>query len=182
MNTPVDDDPALAASIGRATAHWSLVELQVQTMFWHLLDTPLQVAVAVFSFFKTVRTQRDVLVRLAKIAFKDHPAGVEAVRTTMKSYVALSERRNALIHAPFGLDGKENPPSLYKMLRATEGEFPYRTEPISTPAIDALTDEIKSLGKDFNMLEYWTLKTLRPSLLATLPKPPSDQGPEGTRR
>lgn len=67
FSTIVDDDAILAAAIGRATAHWAAVELELVSLFNLLagLDDPL--GPAIFNFFKSVRTQGDMILTVAKL-------------------------------------------------------------------------------------------------------------------
>jgi hypothetical protein len=66
MPGPVDESIELAAAIGRCSNDWTHAETQLALLFSVLSKMEMTSAVTVFSFFKNVRTQSEVLKRLAK--------------------------------------------------------------------------------------------------------------------
>jgi hypothetical protein len=152
MSHPVDDDPVMASAIGRCSNQWTHAEVQLTWIFSSLTNTDTAVAVTVFSFFKATRTQRDVLKKLAKMTpFMTEPLR-ERLTKSLKTYCALAEGRNELLHNPIGRS-MEN--EVYIMLRSkapTHGEIPYQSKPISPSEIDALSTEIKTLNLELRDL------------------------------
>src|SRR5438270_642419 len=65
---PVDENPELAAAIGRCSNNWAHAESRLAVIFCLLSKTDLTTAVTIFSFFKATRMQTDVLKRLGKIS------------------------------------------------------------------------------------------------------------------
>jgi hypothetical protein len=66
----------------------------------------------------------------------------------LKTYGALAEARNELLHNPIGRSVENQ---IYIMLRSSTpipGETPYRTKPISPAEIDELSGKIKKFNLD----------------------------------
>src|SRR5438045_7366203 len=92
----------MASAIGRCSNNWTHAEATLSSIFRHLTSTTLPVTVTVFSFFKSTRTQRDVIRKLCKIT----PFMTDELNTrlndALKTYLGLAEERNELLHNPIG--------------------------------------------------------------------------------
>jgi hypothetical protein len=153
MSHPVDDDPIMASAIGRCSNNWTHAESVLAWIFGHLTDTTPTIAVTVFSFFKATRTQRDVLNKLAKISPFVTDDLRARLRHVLKTYLALAEERNELLHNPIGRS-LEN--QVYIMLRKTlpeAGTLPYHTRLITPAEIDDLSDRIKRFTSELREIE-----------------------------
>jgi hypothetical protein len=148
MPGPVDESIELAAAIGRCSNDWTHAETQLALLFSVLSKMEMTSAVTVFSFFKNVRTQSEVLKRLAKVS----PIGVsdenlQILSRILRLYEDLAVERNKIGHNPIGRTPDEN--ALYIMLRRKSppvGELPYETAPISIEAIDRISARIKKFN------------------------------------
>jgi hypothetical protein len=146
MPHPVDDDPIMASAIGRCSNQWTHAETRLAWIFSNLTNTDIAIAVTVFSFFKSTRTQRDVLKKLAKLSPFMTEELRERLTKSLKTYCALAEGRNQLLHNPIGRSVENQ---VYIMLRSqtpAHGELPYHTKPISASEIDELSNSIKTLN------------------------------------
>jgi hypothetical protein len=153
MLHPVDDDPVLASAIGRCSNHWTHAETILAWIFLSLTNTDIAVAVTVFSFFKSTRTQRDVLKKLAKISPFMTEDLRERLTQALKKYCALAEGRNQLLHNPIGRSIENQ---TYIMLRSqtpVHGEVPYQSKPISPSEIDELSNSIQAFNHDLRNLQ-----------------------------
>jgi hypothetical protein len=153
MPHPVDDDPVMASAIGRCSNNWTHVETTLSRLFCYFTATKFEIAVTVFSFFKTSRTQRDVLRKLAQMAPFMTEELNKRLKEVLRTYLALAEERNELLHNPIG-SSIEN--EVYIMLRRPPprpGELPYHAKPISPTEIDALSQRITVLNSDLRDLE-----------------------------
>jgi hypothetical protein len=150
---PVDDDPVMASAIGRCSNQWTHAEATLAWIFSSLTKTDTAVAVTVFSFFKSTRTQRDVLKKLAKISPFMTNELKDRLTQALQRYCALAEGRNQLLHNPIGRSVENQ---VYIMLRSqtpVPGEVPYRTKPISPSEIDELSANIKKFNSDLRDLQ-----------------------------
>ncbi len=153
MPHPVDDDPAMASAIGRCSNNWTHAETVLAMIFMHLTETDYAIAVTVFSFFKSTRTQKDVLRKLAKLLPFMTADLRDQLTRSLKTYLSLAESRNQLLHNPIGRSVEHQ---VYIMLRSPiplPGEVPYQVKPISPSEIDALSAEIKQFVRDLHDLE-----------------------------
>jgi hypothetical protein len=125
----------LASAIGRCSNNWTHAEIRLASIFGHLTNTTLTVAVTVFSFFKATHNQRSVIKKLCKIT----PFITDDLNTrlncALKEYIALAEARNELLHNPIGRS-VENEVCI--MLRTTipdANKIPYHTKPLRQPKL-----------------------------------------------
>ncbi|WP_156433490.1 hypothetical protein [Bradyrhizobium retamae] len=153
MTHPVDDDPSMASAIGRCSNNWTHAETTLAWIFCHLTNTTPTVGVTVFSFFKATRTQQDVLRKLGKMTpFMTDDLNLR-LKDALKTYVALAEERNELLHNPIGRRVENQ---VYIMLRTalpTPGELPYRTRPITPTEIDDLSTRIRTFNLELRAVE-----------------------------
>jgi len=150
---PVDDDPVMASAIGRCSNHWTHAEATLAWIFSSLTKTDIAIAVTVFSFFKSTRTQRDVLTKLAKNSSFMTTELRDRLSQAMRAYLTLAEGRNQLLHNPIGRSVENQ---VYIMLRnqtPVPGEVPYKAKPISPSEIDELSAKIKTFNADLRDLE-----------------------------
>ena len=146
MPHPVDDDPVMASAIGRCSNQWTHAETRLAGIFSNLTNTDIAIAVTVFSFFKSTKTQRDVLKKLAQISPFMTDELTKRLAQALKTYCALAEGRNELLHNPIGRSIENE---VYIMLRhrtPAHGEIPYQAKPISPSEIDELSSNIKTLN------------------------------------
>lgn len=162
MSHPVDDDPVMAAAIGRCSNNWTHAETALAWIFMSLTQTDHTIAVTVFSFFKSTNTQGDFLKKLAKISpfmtkdLRDRLTGV------LKTYSALAKGRNELLHNPIG---RSMTHQVYIMLRTpvpNTGGIPYEAKPISPSEIDELSASIKTFVVDLLDLQQAIMKAQFP--------------------
>jgi len=152
MSHPVDDDPAMASAIGRCSNNWTHAETTLAWIFSSLTQTDHTIAVTVFSFFKSTHTQSAVLKKLAKISPFMTQDLRDRLTRSLKTYAALAEGRNQLLHNPIGRSIEHQ---AYIMLRhpaPRSGEIPYEVEPILPSEIDELSAKIKAFVLDLNDL------------------------------
>lgn len=144
MAGPLADDE-LAASLGRATGAWALLESMLTMLFSVIVKIDLTLAVAIFDFFKSTPTQRDVLVRVAKLMPHVKDAHRSMLANLMRDYQDLAKRRNEIAHNPYGWMDKEETKAYVmlkiKTLPPPDG-FPYSMEPVSREKIEQLTHDI----------------------------------------
>src|SRR6185437_1592589 len=100
MVHPVDDDPEMASAIGRCSNNWTHAETILAWIFTSLTGAEHTIAVTVFSFFKTIRTQSDVLKKLANLSPFMTDELRNRLKQSLKTYLALAEGRNQLLHNP----------------------------------------------------------------------------------
>jgi hypothetical protein len=77
----------------------------------------------------------------------------ERLTQALKTYCALAEGRNQLLHNPIGRSVENQ---VYIMLRSqtpSHGEVPYQSKPISSSEIDELSNSIKTLNRDLRDLQ-----------------------------
>jgi hypothetical protein len=160
MKGPFEVDPDLAKELGLATNAWSHLEYNLTTLFSILAAVEIHTAAAIFDLFKSTVTQREVLLRLAKLSPRAKPH-VETISTLLKDYQKLAERRNEVAHNPFGAKAQ----TVYIMLK-TKGKpgplgIPYDTRDISS-------SEIKEIRKDIELF-MMRLTVLNFTLTGTTP-------------
>jgi hypothetical protein len=153
MSHPVDDDPIMASAIGRCSNNWTHAESALSWIFGHLTNTTPTVAVTVFSFFKATHTQRQVLRKLGKMTSFMTDDLESRLNDALKTYVALAEERNELLHNPIGRSVEDQ---VYIMLRKTfpePGALPYHSKPITPAEIDDLSERIKNFNLTLRAVE-----------------------------
>ncbi|MET4118514.1 hypothetical protein ABIB90_005540 [Bradyrhizobium sp. JR4.1] len=159
---PVDDDPMMASAIGRCSNNWTHAEAALAWIFASLTQMDHTIAVTVFSFFKSTSTQSAVLKKLAKIS----PFMTQDLRDrlthALKTYAALAEGRNQLLHNPIGRSFNDQ---VYIMLRTPvprTGGIPYEAKPISPSEIDGLSAEIRAFVLELVDLQKEIMKAQHP--------------------
>jgi hypothetical protein len=148
MGAPLDDDPELAAALGRMVGAWSNLEYLWTLQFAKFTGMELNMAAGVFDFFKSTRTQCDVLRRLGKISPQSSDEIREGLKIALKLYQELADRRNMLAHNPFGWTTGDEP-ELY-IMEKTKGVpwpdgIPFRRTPIKVEDLNDLRDDIQVL-------------------------------------
>lgn len=144
MPSPLDEDVRLAAALGRVTGAWSHLEYHLTWIFSILTGlNDIWMAEAIFSVYKSVPTQRDVLKRVAKLSPSISDPERETLSKILKEYLDLATRRNQIAHNPFG----KNDDGLYVMVRdrGSGRDIPYRPEPISVDILEALESDVRAL-------------------------------------
>ncbi|MET4215886.1 hypothetical protein ACVWWG_006800 [Bradyrhizobium sp. LB7.2] len=159
---PVDDDPMMASAIGRCSNNWTHAEATLAWIFASLTQTDHTIAVTVFSFFKSTNTQSAVLKKLAKISpFMTQDLRGRLTRA-LKTYAALAEGRNQLLHNPIGRSITDQ---IYIMLRTpvpSTGGIPYEAKPISSSEIDGLSAKIRAFVLELVDLQKEIMKAQHP--------------------
>ncbi|MGY3620068.1 hypothetical protein [Bradyrhizobium sp. USDA 10063] len=177
MPGPVDENIDLAAAIGRCSNDWSHAEYQLALLFSVLSKMDITSAVTVFSFFRNVRTQSEVLKQLAKVSpLNVTDENLHALGRLMKLYEDLAGRRNRIAHNPIGRTPDEN--ALYIMLRRKSppiGELPYESVSISVDEINELATEIMAFNTALMALTFrlakFPISFSREELLSELAPP-----------
>jgi hypothetical protein len=164
MSHPVDDDPIMASAIGRCSNNWTHAESALSWIFSHLTDTTPTVAVTVFSFFKQTRTQREVLKKLAKMAPFMTDDLNSRLKDALKTYLALAEERNELLHNPIGRSVENQVYIMLKKPLPEPGELPYHSKKITPTEIDDLSERIKN----FNLVLRAVEQAIRDAKIAHL--------------
>ncbi|MBA2125508.1 hypothetical protein DLM45_04615 [Hyphomicrobium methylovorum] len=141
MTGPFELDPDLAKELGLVTNAWSHLESNLTTLFCILSKLEMHVAAAIFDLFKSTPTQREALLRLAHLSPRTGPH-METIKTLLKDYQKLAERRNEVAHNPFGVREQ----AVYIMLK-TKGKpgrygIPYDTRNISSSEIKTLREDV----------------------------------------
>jgi hypothetical protein len=153
MTHPVDDDPIMASAIGRCSNNWTHAESVLSWIFSHLTNTTPTVAVTVFSFFKATRTQRDILRKLGKMTPFMTDDLNSRLKDALKTYMALAEERNELLHNPIGRSVENQ---IYIMLRKAipePGALPYHTKSITPAENDDLSERIRNFNLELRAVE-----------------------------
>jgi hypothetical protein len=117
------------------------------------LTTDIAIAVTVFSFFKSTRTQQAVLKKLARISPFMTMELRDRLTKALRTYCDLAKGRNELLHNPIGRSVENQ---VYIMLRGQtpiQGEIPYQAKPISPSEIDELSANIKNFVLDLLDIE-----------------------------
>lgn len=145
FSTIVDDDPVLAAAIGRATAHWSALELELLSLFSLFSGLHDTRGAAIFGFFKSVRTQGDMILTLAGLCPSTTPESLTLLNTFMRDYQAAAGKRNRLLHNPFGLNEDGTPYQMVRRKQFRRAEKWYELRNTSEAEINAFGEEIRFL-------------------------------------
>jgi septation ring formation regulator EzrA len=148
MAHPVDDDPVMASAIGRCSNQWTHVETSLARIFAALTQTDFAIAVTVFSVLKSSRSQSELLKKLSKIAPFMTADLRDQLTKYLKTYSALAEARNQLLHNPIGRSVENQ---VYIMLRSKTpiiGELPYETRPITPSEIDELSAKMRNFNRE----------------------------------
>ena len=152
MGAPLDDDAELAAALGRMVGAWSHLEYRLTVLFAMLTEMDLNMAAAVFDFFKSTSTQIDVMRRVSRLSPRATDKSRASLGTALKTYQRLAPLRNALAHNPFGWDDPEQT-DVY-IMEKTKGVpgfdgLPYRKRQITVEKVNDLRAEIDVLSLVF---------------------------------
>jgi hypothetical protein len=145
MANPIEEDPELARAVGVLAGRWGLVEVSVEILFGFLSGLSQRKATIMFSFFKAVNTQRDIIRFMARETPTLSSALLEQIDTCLNEYVSLAADRNAVIHYPFGWDSEVEPPAIYKMARTRSGEHLHTKRPMDAKSVMDLADRVNAL-------------------------------------
>jgi hypothetical protein len=152
FSTVIDDDAALAAAIGRATAHWSALELDLVSFFNLFSGLRDPHGPAIFGFFKSVRTQGDMILTLANLYPSITPESFAALSAFLRDYQAASGKRNRLLHNPFGLNDDGTSYQVVRRKQFRRDEKWYELRNTSEAEINAFSEEVKTLrAKGFDL-------------------------------
>lgn len=145
MANPIEDDPKLAQAVGILAGRWGLVEAAVELLFTTISGTPHRKATIIFSFFRNVNTQRDVI----RFMVRESPTLSEALATEingcLNTYAEMAAERNAVIHFPFGWDTDADTPTIYKMVRQRTGDELYIKSAMNADTVRALAERVTVL-------------------------------------
>lgn len=124
------------------------MESNLTILFAMITKLDLNMAAAIFDFFKSTPTQRDALKRVAKLSKEVSPEQRTLLNEVMKEYEGLAQRRNEIAHNPYGFQDTTQT-KVYLMLKTKglpgpEG-IPYMTRLIEVGEIDQLTADIHAL-------------------------------------
>jgi hypothetical protein len=155
FSTFIDDDAVLAAAIGRATAHWSALELDLVSFFNLFSGLHDPHGPAIFGFFKSVRTQGDMILTLANLYPSITRERFAALSAFLRDYQAASGKRNRLLHNPFGLNEDGTPYQVVRRKQFRRTEKWYELRNTSEAEINAFAEEIKTLRAKGH--ELWRL-------------------------
>jgi hypothetical protein len=146
---PLDDDPELAAALGRVVGAWSHLEYHLTILFAVYAQMDMNMAAAVFDFFRSTPTQVEVIRRVIQLSSRSSDERRVALSTPLKTYERLAKQRNSVAHNPFGwLDPDGREPYLMEKTKGIEGPdgIPYRKRPVTIAELNALREEIERLA------------------------------------
>lgn len=149
MAHPVDDNPELAAAIGRMTNKWGHVEYRLALIFSMLAGLDLATGPTIFDFFKSTSIQKQVLLRLARLA----PFCTDTITSTLEDvlieYENLAKERNEISHNPFGQTLEQELYIMVKLKKPKAGESVYFAKPIAIEDINSAAVKIEALTVKF---------------------------------
>lgn len=173
MANPIEDDPKLAQAVGILAGRWGLVEVMVELIFTTLSGMPHRKSTIIFSFFRNVSTQRDVIKFMALETPSVGPDLTQEISDRLKEYVDMAGERNSVIHFPFGWDSDASPPTIYKMARQRRGDELYTKVPMTDETVMELANRVGALHDELIKLQIAVMDALAASLGKSLTPPPS---------
>jgi hypothetical protein len=176
MANPIEDDPELARAVGLLAGRWGLVEFYVEFIFALLVGTDDRKAAILFSFFKGVGTQCDIIRHLLDETPEVSDDARARIITILKKYRELAPERNAILHYPFGWDSEGGERTIYKSATQRKGPELRLKKPTSAAAIIAVADRVDQLTDEIVHLmavDFW-----KPTPLQGLLSPSQDQTQE----
>ena len=116
-------------SVGRAIARWSMVETELYTLFYILIQSETQSSWRALGKLISLRSQLDVIEGAAEQCFQPNRKNrnLKAIREKFKIVRAASARRNELAHGQInGFEGRGSfwVPSMFDSRKTTLGELP----------------------------------------------------------
>lgn len=176
MPNPIEDDPKLAQAVGVLAGRFGLVEVMIEIIFVALSGCDHRRATILFSFFKSVPTQCEVIKLLAKSQSAIDEPLTERISDALKTFTDLAAKRNGVIHFPFGWDNTNpNNPTIYKMRRTRTGPEVWVKDPASHEAVTSIAKDVDALYRRLLVLQDDIIEAQRSSLLETLTQLPPDQ-------
>jgi len=178
MPNPIEDDHELARAVGVLAGRWGLVEFYVEYIFTLLVGTNRRKASILFSFFKGVGTQCDIIRHMLDETPNVSDDASARIISILKNYARLAPERNGVIHYPFGWDSEGDERTIYKsMKRRTGPELSFK-KPTSAADIMKLADRVNAITDEIASLlsvDFWK-PTLLQSLLAQSPDQTQESG------
>ncbi|WP_267428060.1 hypothetical protein [Methylobacterium sp. GC_Met_2] len=159
MGNPIEDDPELAAAVGRVASYWAHLEHHFASLFGALTGLDMTMAVTVFSYFRSARTQRDVILSSAKVSSRSEEKTFDRIKQVLSEYDRLAAVRNAIVHTPFGYETEGK--NLYRMERervSQPGVFPYKKTPFTIQEVEGLLEPIKELIGNLRSLNLYIIE------------------------
>lgn len=156
MPNSIDNEPELAAAIGRLCGHWSLAELAAVRLFQTLTGLEHHTAITLFGFFRSNATQADVLETLVHTQSQVRDMKDELL-SLIAAYRRLAPKRNAYVHNAFGYRTTDAG-QLYQIernKRPTLAVEVYSAKDVSVEQIDELTSQIKSFSAALSKVGHY---------------------------
>lgn len=175
MANPIEDDPKLAQAVGILAGRFGLVEVMVEMIFVTVSGCDERRATILFSFFKGVSTQCDVIKLLAKTQADIDPPLFKRLTETLKRYTELATLRNGVIHYPFGWDTGLETPTIYKMRRTRSGPKVWVKDHTNHETVSEIAEQIEALFHEVLKLHMDISNTLREASLRRLQQLSPDQ-------
>jgi hypothetical protein len=173
MANPIEDDPELARAVGLLAGRWGLVEFYVEYIFTLLAGTDDRKATILFSFFKGVGTQCEIVRQM----LNETPGVSDDARALiikiLNRYSELAPDRNAVLHYPFGWDTQGGERTIYKSARQKKGPELRLKKPTSAAAIMVIADRVDQLTEEIGYL--LTIRFWKPTFLQSLSTQPEEQ-------
>jgi hypothetical protein len=88
----------LALATGKVTLHWSAIHGWIEIMFGHFSGMTSEKAEAIFFDIRNDRTQRDMVLKLARHSMEEHPELISELEKLFKKIARQSKKRNKVIH------------------------------------------------------------------------------------
>lgn len=158
MANPIEEDSELARSVGVLAGRWGLVEYYVEFIFALLVGTNDRKASILFSFFKGVGTQCDIVRHLLDETANVSDDARSRIISILKKYNELAPERNGVIHYPFGWDTEGGERTIYKSAKRRKGPELSFKKPTSAAAIMELAGRVDALTNDIAHLmavDFW---------------------------
>lgn len=167
MANPIEDDPELARAVGLLAGRWGLVEFYVEFIFSLLVGTDGRKAAILFSFFKGVGTQCDIIRHLLDETPNVSDDARSRIISILKKYRELAPERNGVLHYPFGWDSEGAERTIYKSAKRRSGPELTFKKPTSASAIIELADRVNAVVGEIAQLmtvDLWSSTPLQEPL------------------
>lgn len=164
MANPIEEDNELARAVGVLAGRWGLVEFYVEYIFTLLVGTSSRKASILFSFFKGVATQCDIVAHLLDETPEVSDEARIIITSILKKYKHLAPERNGVIHFPFGWDRVGDERSIYKSMKRRKGPELSFKKPTSAADIMELADRVNAINGEIASLmavEFWKPQPLQ---------------------
>jgi hypothetical protein len=113
----------------------------------------MSVGVTVFSFFKATHTQQAVLRKLGKMTPFMTDDLNSRLKESLKTYIALAEERNELLHNPIGRSLENEVYIMLRKMAPEPGALPYHAKQIKPAEIDNLSERIRNFNLTLRAVE-----------------------------